>query len=105
MDVLLIAAVTCTTVLILSAWLMSFARWLPIQGIDAGSTGFFAACKTAGIELHHLPVSAWISADLPTRLFSQLRHFDSDFCSKMKWKVFPAISLVLSTIGFMKICY
>ena len=34
MGVLLIGAVACITALILSAWLMTFARWFPIKGID-----------------------------------------------------------------------
>ncbi len=34
-EVLLIGAVACMTALILSAWLMTFARWFPIEGIDS----------------------------------------------------------------------
>ena len=34
MGILLIGAAACCTALILSAWLMTFARWFPIDGID-----------------------------------------------------------------------
>ena len=34
MNVLLIGAVAMIAALILSAWLMTFARWFPIKGID-----------------------------------------------------------------------
>ena len=34
MSVLLLGAVACMMALILSAWLMTFARWFPIEGID-----------------------------------------------------------------------
>lgn len=34
MQALLIGASLCITALILSAWLMTFARWFPIKGID-----------------------------------------------------------------------
>lgn len=33
MEVLLFGAVACMTALILSAWLMTFARWFPIKGL------------------------------------------------------------------------
>ena len=34
MEILLIGAAACCIALILSAWLMTFARWFPIEGID-----------------------------------------------------------------------
>lgn len=34
MAALLVGAVACIIALILSAWLMTFARWFPIEGID-----------------------------------------------------------------------
>lgn len=34
MGILLIGAVACIAALLLSAWLMTFARWIPIEGID-----------------------------------------------------------------------
>ena len=35
MEVLLIGAAACITALITSAWLMTFAKWFPIKGVDA----------------------------------------------------------------------
>ena len=34
MDILLIGAVIMVFALLASAWLMTFARWFPIKGID-----------------------------------------------------------------------
>jgi hypothetical protein len=95
MDVLLIGAVACTTALILSACLMTFAHWFPLRGIDGGfpvdyktmirahvdyalmalfQLGFFAASKAAALNYIILPASAWRSVALPTRPFSPLPH-------------------------------
>ena len=40
MEILLVGAVACMTALILSAWLMTFARWFPIEGIDEKITDY-----------------------------------------------------------------
>ena len=103
MEVLLIGTVACTTALILSAWLMTFARWFPIPGIDGGflvdyktvirahvdyalmalfQLGFFAASKTAGLSYIILPVSVSPSAALLTRPFSPLPHLTQTFGAK-----------------------
>lgn len=34
MEVLLLGAAACITALILSVWLMTFARWFRIEGVD-----------------------------------------------------------------------
>jgi hypothetical protein len=34
MNILLLGATFCITALIVSAWIMTFARWFPIEGID-----------------------------------------------------------------------
>ena len=34
MEILLIGAAACITALISSAWLMTFAKWFPIKGVD-----------------------------------------------------------------------
>jgi len=118
MEVLLIGAVACMTALILSAWLMTFARWFPIEGIDGKflvdyktmirahvdyalmalfNLGFYGA----GIEL---PVIAcWCVAigGFANPTVFTIAAFDTDFWNKTKWKVYSAISFVITTIGFV----
>lgn len=118
MDVLLIGAVACMTALILSAWLMTFARWFPIEGIDGKflvdyktmirahvdyalmalfNLGFYGV----GIEL---PVIAcWCVAigGFANPTVFVIAAFDPDFWNKTKWKVYSALSFVVTTIGFI----
>ena len=126
MGVLLIGAVACITALILSAWLMTFARWFPIKGIDGGflvdyktmirahvdyalmalfNLGFYGVAAGGGIEL---PVFAcWcvaIGGFCNPTIFT-IAAFDTNFWDKTKWRVFSAASFVLTTIGFMTISW
>ena len=126
MEVLLIGAVACINALILSAWLMTFARWFPIKGIDGGflvdyktmirahvdyalmalfGLGFYAAAKTAGVELHYFACVCLAIGGFTNPTIFTVAAFDVDFWSKMKWKVFSAVSFVLTTIGFVTISY
>jgi hypothetical protein len=117
MGILLVGAVACMAALILSAWLMTFARWFPIDGIDGKflvdyktmirahidyalmalfNLGFYGA----GIEL---PIFAcWCVAigGFTNPTIFVIAAFDTDFWSKPKWKVYSAISFVITTIGF-----
>jgi hypothetical protein len=126
MEVLLIGAVACTTALISSAWLMTFARWFPIKGIDGEflvdyktmirahvdyalmalfGLGFYGASKAAGVELHHFACVCVAIGGFTNPTVFVIAAFDPDFWSKTKWKVFSAISFVITTVGFMTICY
>ncbi|MBF4989653.1 hypothetical protein [Methylophilus sp. QUAN] len=126
MEALLIGAVACTTALILSAWLMTFARWFPIKGIDGDflvdyktmirahvdyalmalfNLGFFGAAKAAGVELHYFACVCVAIGGFTNPTVFVIAAFDPDFWSKTKWKVFSAISFVITTVGFMTICY
>jgi hypothetical protein len=117
MEILLIGAVACMTALILSAWLMTFARWFPIKGIDEKflvdyktmirahvdyalmalfNLGFYGS----GVEL---PVFAcWCVAigGFTNPSVFVVASFDPDFWNKPMWKVLTAISFVITTIGF-----
>jgi hypothetical protein len=118
MEVLLIGAAACSTALILSAWLMTFARWFPIDGID----GKFLVDYKTMIRAHvdyalmalfnlgfyglgfDLPVIAcWCVAiggfSNPT-IFT-IAAFDPDFWNKTHWRIFSAISFAITTIGFI----
>lgn len=117
MGILLIGAVACITVLILSAWLMTFARWFPISGVD----NFIADYKTlirahvdyalmalfnlgfygTGVEL---PVFAcWCVAigGFTNPSVFLVASFDPEFWNKQIWKVFTAISFIVTTVGFV----
>ncbi|AFJ01483.1 hypothetical protein Q7C_304 [Methylophaga frappieri] len=121
MSVLLIGAVAMMAALILSAWLMTFARWFPIQGIDGDflvdyktmirahvdyalmalfSLGFYGAAKGAGIEL--ASVACWCVAvgGFTNPTIFVIAAFDPEFWNKVRWKIFSAISFVITTIGF-----
>lgn len=126
MEVLLIGAVACITALISSAWLMTFARWFPIKGIDGAflvdyktmirahvdyalmalfGLGFYGAAKAAGVELHHFACVCVAIGGFTNPTIFTIAAFDTNFWSKTKWKVFSAISFVLTTIGFMTISW
>ncbi|MBF5039995.1 hypothetical protein ACFQ1T_03655 [Methylophilus glucosoxydans] len=126
MNVLLIGAVACITALILSAWLMTFARWFPIKGIDGEflvdyktmirahvdyalmalfGLGFYGAAKAAGIELHYFACVCVAIGGFTNPTVFVIAAFDPDFWNKTKWKVYSAISFVLTTIGFMTISW
>lgn len=126
MEVLLIGAVACAMALILSAWLMTFARWFPIKGIDGDflvdyktmirahvdyalmalfNLGFFGAAKAAGVELHYFACVCVAIGGFTNPTVFVIAAFDPDFWSKTKWKVFSAVSFVITTVGFVTICY
>lgn len=126
MEVLLIGAVACITALISSAWLMTFARWFPIKGIDGAflvdyktmirahvdyalmalfGLGFYGVAKAAGVELHHFACVCVAIGGFTNPTIFTIAAFDTDFWSKTKWKVFSAISFILTTIGFMTISW
>jgi len=118
MEVLLIGAVACMTALIVSAWLMTFARWFPIEGIDENflvdyktmirahidyalmalfNLGFYGS----GVEL---PIFAcWCVAigGFTNPSVFVVASFDPDFWNKKIWKVLTAISFVITTVGFV----
>lgn len=118
MEILLVGAVACMTALILSAWLMTFARWFPIKGIDEDflvdyktmirahidfalmalfNLGFYGA----GVDL---PIFAcWCVAigGFTNPSIFVVASFDPEFWNKQIWKILTAISFVITTIGFI----
>ena len=122
MGVLLIGAAACITALILSAWLMTFARWFPIDGIDGEflvdyKTMIRAHVDYALMALFNLGFYG-IGLDLPVfacwcvaiggfanpTIFT-IAAFDTNFWDKTRWRVFSAVSFVITTIGFMTIVW
>jgi len=121
MEILLVGSAACITALIVSAWLMTFAKWFPIPGVDE----FLIDYKTM-IRAHvdyalmalfcvgfygsgvNLPVIAcWCVAigGFTNPTIFTIAAFDTNFWEKKKWKVFTALSFVVSSVGFMWIAY
>lgn len=117
MEILLMGAVAMMAALILSAWLMTFAKWFPLPGVDAFvidyktmirahvdyalmalfSLGFYGS----GVSL---PVIAcWCVAigGFTNPTIFVIAAFDPDFWAKTRWKVFSALSFVATTVGFV----
>lgn len=118
MEVLLIGAVACMTALILSAWLMTFARWFPIEGIDGKFLVDYKTMIRAHIDyaLMALFNLGFYSTGVDLPIFAcwcvaiggftnpsvfVVAAFDPDFWDKKIWKVLTAISFVITTIGFV----
>ncbi|BBL73441.1 hypothetical protein [Methylomagnum ishizawai] len=118
MAILLVGAVLCMAALITSAWLMTFARWFPIEGIDkkflvdyktmirahvdyALMALFNLAFYGAGVDL---PVFAcWCVAigGFANPTVFVIAAFDPDFWNKTHWKIYTAASFVITTLGFL----
>ncbi len=117
MGILLIGGVACMAALILSAWLMTFARWFPIEGVDEK---FLVDYKTmirahvdyalmalfnlvfygVGIELPIIACWCVAIGGFANPTVFVIASFNPDFWSKTIWKVYTAISFVVTTIGF-----
>ena len=117
MEVLLIGAVACVAALILSAWLMTFARWFPIEGIDEKflvdyktmirahvdyalmalfNLGFYGV----GIELPIIACWCVAIGGFANPTVFVIAAFNPDFWNKTIWRFYTAISFVVTTIGF-----
>lgn len=121
MEILLIGAAACITALITSAWLMTFAKWFPINGVDEFVVDYktlirahvdYALMSLFGLGFYglgiELPVVAcWCIAvggfSNPT-IFT-IAAFDPNFWNKKIWKIYTALSFVVSSVGFMWIAY
>lgn len=124
MEILLIGATATMAALILSAWLMTFAKWYPIPGIDGTfdfatmirahvdyalmacfNLGFYAAAMGGGFNL---PVFAcWCVAigGFTNPTIFVVASLDMEFWDKTIWKVLSGISFIVTTIGFVTIGY
>lgn len=121
MEVLLFGSVACIFALISSAWLMTFAKWFPLPGVDAFVVDYktmirahvdYALMALFGLGFYgtgvELPVVAcWCLAigGFTNPTIFTIAAFDTEFWSKVKWKIFSAISFALTTIGFIWIAY
>ena len=125
MQILLLGGILCTTALLLSAWLMTFARWFPIAGLDdcikdyktmirahvdyalmaLFNFGLYAAAVSSGVELPLL--GCWLIAiggfSNPT-VFT-IAAFDVNFWDKKFWRIYTAVSFTATTIGFSMVLF
>lgn len=118
MSILLIGAAACILALIISAWLMTFARWFPIDGIDGKFLVDYKTMIRAHVDFAlmalfnlgfyglgiDLPVLAcWCVAigGFCNPTVFVIAAFDPEFWSKLHWKVFSAISFIITTVGFI----
>lgn len=124
MNILLIGAASCSTALILSAWLMTFARWFPINGIDgkflvdyktmirahvdyALMALFNLAFYAVGTKIELPSFACWCIAigGFANPTIFTIAAFDPNFWEKLKWKIFSASSFLLTTIGFLTVSW
>jgi len=121
MKVLLLGAAACITALIGSAWLMTFAKWFPIKAVDRFVVDYktmirahvdYALMALFGLAFYgigiDLPVIAcWCLAiggfSNPT-VFT-IAAFDPNFWNKKIWKIYTALSFIVTTVGFMWITW
>ncbi|MDT8371184.1 MAG: hypothetical protein RQ783_04220 [Gammaproteobacteria bacterium] len=124
MEILLIGATATMAALIFSAWLMTFAKWFPIPGIDGTfdfatmirahvdyalmavfNLGFYGAATGGGFEL---PVIAcWCVAigGFTNPTIFVIAALDMAFWDKTFWKLFSALSFIITTVGFVWVGY
>ncbi|MBM3350635.1 MAG: hypothetical protein FJY53_02385 [Betaproteobacteria bacterium] len=121
MEVLLVGAAACITALIGSAWLMTFAKWFPIKGVDEFLIDYktmirahvdYALMALFGVAFYgsgvELPIAAcWCVAigGFTNPTIFTIAAFDTNFWEKTHWRVFTALSFVISSIGFVWIAY
>lgn len=121
MKVLLLGSAACITALIGSAWLMTFAKWFPIKAVDRFVVDYktmirahvdYALMALFGLGFYgigiDLPVIAcWCLAiggfSNPT-VFT-IAAFDPNFWNKKIWKVYTALSFIVTSVGFMWITW
>jgi hypothetical protein len=121
MEILLVGSAACIVALIVTAWLMTLAKWFPIKAVDAFVVDYktmirahvdYALMALFGVGFYgsgvDLPVIAcWFVAiggfSNPT-VFT-IASFDPNFWEKKVWRVYTAISFTVSSVGFLWIAY
>lgn len=118
MEILLIGATILIVAALVAAWLMTFARWFPIQGIDGDflkdyntlirahidyvlmalfCLGFYAIKVPLAVTACWLVVIGGIAN--PTIFV--IAAFDPQFWEKTHWKIYTLISFIIATTGFL----
>tara|TARA_R110002050_G_scaffold9504_1_gene33396 strand:+ start:561293 stop:561697 length:405 start_codon:yes stop_codon:yes gene_type:complete len=124
MDILLLGGVATAGALIFSAWLMTFAKWYPIPGIDGTfdfatmirahvdfalmscfNFGFYGAAMGGGIDLPIIACWCVAIGGFTNPSIFVVAALDDDFWDKMIWKILSGISFLITTTGFVWIGY
>lgn len=116
MEILLVGAVIMIFAVLASAWLMTFAKWFPIEGID-GSFDYktmirahvdFAlmALFCLGFYAVKVPLSVlacWlvVIGGITNPCVFIIAAFDANFWEKQHWRIFSLASFIVTTIGFV----
>jgi hypothetical protein len=121
MEILLIGAVLMIVAVLASAWLMTFARWFPVKGIDGDFLVDYKTMIRAHIDFAlmalfclgfyavkaPLPIIAcWlvVIGGLTNPGVFVIAAFDPDFWNKPVWRIYSALSFAITTIGFGWVC-
>jgi hypothetical protein len=121
MEILLIGAVLMIFAVLASAWLMTFAKWFPVQGIDGEFLVDYKTLIRAHIDfaLMALFCLGFYAVKVPLSVTAcwlvviggitnpgvfVIAAFDPTFWEKTIWKVYTAASFVATTIGFGWVC-
>jgi hypothetical protein len=118
MEILLKGAVVMVIAALASAWLMTFARWFPIKGIDGAFLKDYKTLIRAHVDyiLMALLCLAFYAIKVPLSVTAcwlvviggianpsifVIAAFDPNFWDKPASRIYTAASFVISTIGFL----
>lgn len=118
MEILLIGAALMVFAVLASAWLMTFARWFPVKGIDGEFLTDYKTLIRAHIDFAlmalfclgfyavKVPLSVtacWlvVIGGITNPSVFVIAAFDPNFWEKTIWKVYTALSFAATTIGFI----
>lgn len=118
MEILLIGAALMIFAVLASAWLMTFAKWFPIAGIDGVFLKDYKTMIRAHIDfaLMALFCLGFYATKVPLPVFAcwlvviggitnpavfVFAAFDSNFWEKPLWRMYTLASFIVTTIGFV----
>ena len=118
MEILLIGAALMVFAVLASAWLMTFARWFPVNGIDGEFLVDYKTMIRAHIDFAlmalfclgfyavKVPLSVtacWlvVIGGMTNPSIFVIAAFDPTFWEKTIWKVYSALSFAATTVGFV----
>jgi hypothetical protein len=120
-EILLIGSAACIVALILTAWLMTFAKWFPIKAVDAFivdyktmirahvdyalmalfSVGFYGS----GVDLPIIACWCLAIGGFSNPTVFTIAAFDPNFWEKKVWRAYTALSFFVTSVGFLWIAY
>lgn len=118
MDILLKGAVIMIVAALVCAWIMTFAKWFPIKGLDGGFLKDYKAMTRAHVDyiLMALFCLAFYGINVPLSVTAcwlvviggitnpsilVFASFNSTFWEKPIAKIYTAASFAISTAGFL----